>query len=469
MQRQGWTKAVVWLLCGSATLASCSKKKPSEPAAAPSPSAASSSVASATPQTSAAPEKEPEPPKAALSFRLGHRFPIAVTMFPLVKGVLACSDCDIGDKPNNDRHVFFFDGKTAKELPNLLSDKRISANLDESVTQLLKPFNGGKYTFSGTGPNQLELEVYGWLDDGSNGRQGYPHENRYLTYDGKGWLYGQSGYEKNPELYEYRRSNTYRGSLPRKYDHARLHAGNGLAVASNDGPLLEIANAVTYGDAPTKAYVGFWNGNSWQRRDAPWESTFVVLPVSSGRTLVLANNGAYAIDNQGVPSPIAFEDEHTPGNEFKMLMVGKEPWLLTSRSIYLPSEPGLRPSAVLARERETPRPAAPTVADSASPATSTTPVVSASAAPSASVGAPSPAPVVSASAAPSANVGAPSPAPVVSASAAPSANVGALSPAPVVSASSGVEPNVVPAMTNFSERCKTPFVVLFTPPQAQWN
>src|SRR6478736_9115726 len=123
MQRQGRTKAVIWLLCGSATLANCSKKKPSEPAAPPSPSAASRSVASAQPLTSAATEKEPEPPKAALSFRLGHRFPIAVTMFPLVKGVLACSDCDIGDKPNNDRHVCLFDGKTAKELPNLLSDK----------------------------------------------------------------------------------------------------------------------------------------------------------------------------------------------------------------------------------------------------------------------------------------------------------------------------------------------------------
>ena len=443
MQQERWAKAGIWLVCAGAALAGCSKKPSAKATPEPLSSASDAAAMSVTEKDK---DKEPEKPKPALSYRLGYHFLGKVTLFPLLKGVLACIDCDIGDKPNNDRHVFFFDGKETKELPNLLSDKRISANIGQSVTELLKPFDGGKYTFSGTGPNQLGLQVYGWRDDGSNGRQGYPHEERYLSFDGKSWQGGAAQYTQN---YLFGRDRPYNPprELQRKYDNARLHGGSGIVVASDDGPLLALASTWHMEGGTTLApHVDLWDGKAWQRHDAPWDSTFTVQRLVDGRTLVLADNGVFGIDSQGVASPVALEDEPR-GADVKLLLVGDEPWLVSPRNVYLPEEHGLAVAIVPSREAALARPAppAPDALAIASAATAETPVAPTASAPSA---APSASVALIASATPSANV-------ALIASAAPSA---AAEPAPGI-----------PALTGFSASCKTPFVVLFTPPHPAWN
>ncbi len=103
MQREGWTKTVVWLAVRGRSAGGLLEEEAERECASPSVSSTPSAQAVTVPKV----EHEPEPPKAALSFRLAHHFDGPVTLFPLVKGVLACIHCDIFDKPNNDRHVFF--------------------------------------------------------------------------------------------------------------------------------------------------------------------------------------------------------------------------------------------------------------------------------------------------------------------------------------------------------------------------
>ncbi len=43
-----------------------------------------------------------------------------------------------------------------KELAGVLSDKRISANIEQSVTELLSRSMAARHTFSGTGPEPAQ-------------------------------------------------------------------------------------------------------------------------------------------------------------------------------------------------------------------------------------------------------------------------------------------------------------------------
>jgi hypothetical protein len=431
--------AVFWAL-SPLLVAGCSKKP--EATAKPEP-ASSASAAPATALTP--PEKTPEKPKAALEYRLGHHFDGKVSFFALTTGLLACVDCDIGAKPNNDRHVYFFDGTETKELPNLLSDKRISANLNESVTQLLKPFDGGVYIFSGAGPKQLNLEVYGMKDDDNIERNGAPQEHRYLSFDGKSWTPSEPKYPNNDQLRPWRDNSSQLISLPRKYDQARLHGGGGLAVASDDGPLLLIGEA---------GHLALWDGKAWLEQAADWKSTGVVQRLAGGRTLVLGDTSAYGIDTHGTASRITLEDPPLQATDLQLLLVENKPWLLSPRNVYVPVEAELRAAPALKREPDVKRPPPPAELTAAASATAAT----ASAAPSAVPSAP-------ATAAPSGST-----APTASVPAAASAAAVNVAPS-VAAASASADAAIVgiPAMTGFSAGCKAPFVVLFTPPQPNWS
>ena len=410
MLGESWGRGV-WFLISLVALSGCSKKV--DATAHPEP-VASSSAAPAT-ALSAPP---PAPPKSLLEYSLVQKFDGSPRFFQLNNGLLVCSDCDIGAKPNNDRHVFVYDGTDVKELPGLLSDKKISASLGASVTQLLKPLDGGVYRFTGELPKPLFVEVYGMKDDDNIERNGAPYISRYLESQGKSWVEGGIDISKYPttsvpswDTYEAPRA------LPRAYDEALLHAPEtrGWAVVGGKGPLLIVRDD----------NLERWDGKAWTTEPAIWSKVRLARRFADGRSLVFADGGLFAISAEGAMTRVAVGDTT---DAFNVYLINGKPWVTTRNALYVPADKALALADLPKREPAPARPSPPVAVADATPGT------------------------------------APSVATAPSAMPAPSATA-----APAASAAAVLAPSGITAMTGFSASCKTPFVVLFTPPSPNWS
>jgi hypothetical protein len=401
-----------WVGLGLVACLACSKKQAHE--ATPEPPAPSA-VASAAPAT-ALPSAEPAPAKPIFELKVGGELPGRAEFFPLTNGVVACVDCRIGDSPKTERGVFTFDGK-----------------------ELMKPLGGGVYRFTGELPRPLLVEAYGYMENVENPRLGTPQESRYFERRGASWVLAESVDTSNYPNTSWMRGNYVAiRELPRSYDEAMQRAPSlGTLIAGGKGPLL-IAR---------KRTLDRYSGTEWITEKAPWNEVAVARRLQDGRSLVLSGNDLFAVDVEGAILQVSTPDAKGIGTMFE---ISGQPWFTTVDQILVPAEGEVKLAPFPAREPRVKRPQPPPVASgpaASAPAASTSASPPGSAAPS-----PSAAPTSSDLAA------LPPSAPSVTPSAAP---VGSANPEPAT--------EHIPAMTGFSAKCTTPFVVLFTPPEPNWS
>ena len=401
-QRAKW--AWVVLVVAPLSGVSCTKKSdaPLEPELAPSSSAASAITA---PSVESSPVRMP-----LLPYRSVHELAANSRVFPLTNGVVICVDCEIREQPNNDRKLFTFDGVELKELPGLLSDKKISAAFGASINQELKPLKGGDYRFTGTLPQPLLVEAYGQDYEDDNARDGTATISHYFVKRGTTWARADTDTSKFPSTHPpgWDTFEQPRG-LPRAFDDAMLHAPalHGWTLSGGDGPLLLARDEK----------LDRWNGHTWETHDAPWQKVRLARRLTDGRSIVLAaGQGLFAISAEG---EIERVDVRSERHEYAVLLIEGKPWLATDRALYVPQQAETKLAPLPAREPNAERPKPPSLAE----------VTAGTAA------APSAAPSVD------------PPAPAVGVAAAES----------------------IPPMTAFGESCRTPFVVLFTPPESNWR
>lgn len=285
------------------------------------------------------------------------------------------------------------------------------------------------YSYSGNYPDVCTTVVYYGDRDNSTGVT--------LKRSGKTWVDGNCA--SSPSYNEY---PVIVKRPPREFDDALLHA----PIAEAAKTLLRGANAPPMLIAKHALHV--WDGKTWSTKDGPWkthnldafrnETAPSTRPVrlSNGATLVL--EGGYYINAQGEIAALQLIQDDKPV-AVNVEIVGaiweeKSPWLIAmdDKEIYL---------ATLDASEKTPFVRAPIPARESAPSQPTT---------SSSAATPIPAPPTTANAAPSASANAPELIP------------SAWEDLPAPAKPAPPKPVELPA---FTAECKTPFVLLASPPK----
>jgi hypothetical protein len=373
-------------------------------------------------------------------FRVVAEFP-RNTKFAVTKGhLISCEACDYPGTPV--LRLTDANGKLGPKLP--LPFSKFDKLYGPAFSKLSKRFpDGAKLDVHGSDDGDVYLEVSASAE-AEEARLGADSMNDYFEYRGESWAKAEQP-SRDTRAKPMLPGSYGHAQLPRKYDDAlsQLPFDSQGVLAGGGGPLLALSNKT----------FAVWRDTRWHTEPAPWwtGSDYGLhrgaLRLSDGSTLVQGPK-LHLIDREGKVGAFLYagQQQHPASeneqDEYLWLDVAGQPWLVERRqqARVLAPKGDVRLAIVPKREKFTrrPPPAEVPLAGPAPPMGSAVPADSAGPADSA-------VPVGSAVPADSA------------------AWVASVPGADIDARASWGSPAA------FSSACPAPFVVLSTPPKANWD